>query len=31
MPLITLAPEGAGAARGLYIEVGRPGETHDAV
>ena len=31
VPLITLAPEGAGAARGLYIEVGRPGETHDAV
>ncbi len=31
VPLITLAPKGAGAARGLYIEVGRPGETHDAV
>ena len=31
LPLITLAPKGAGAKHGLYIEVGRPGETHDAV
>ncbi len=34
VPLITLAPKGAGGdaktRRGLYIEVGRPGETHDA-
>lgn len=31
VPLITLAPKGAGAKRGLYIEVGRPGKTHDSV
>ncbi len=31
MPLIMLAPAGAAPARGLYIEVGRPGVTHDAV
>jgi formylmethanofuran dehydrogenase subunit B len=31
LPLITLAPKGASVSRGLYIEVGRPGETHDAV
>lgn len=31
LPLITLAPKGAGSKRGLFIEVGRPGETHDAV
>ncbi|WP_363349268.1 formylmethanofuran dehydrogenase [Methylocystis echinoides] len=31
IPLVTLAPAGAAPARGLYIEVGRPGVTHDAV
>lgn len=31
VPLVTLAPAGAAPARGLYIEVGRPGVTHDAV
>jgi len=31
IPLITLAPAGAAPARGLYIEVGQPGVTHDAV
>lgn len=31
IPLITLAPAGAAPSRGLYIEVGQPGVTHDAV
>lgn len=31
IPLVTLAPEGAAPTRGLFIEVGRPGVTHDAV
>jgi formylmethanofuran dehydrogenase subunit B len=31
IPLVTLAPAGAEPARGLYIEVGQPGVTHDAV
>ncbi|KAF2990896.1 formylmethanofuran dehydrogenase [Methylocystis sp. MJC1] len=31
IPLVTLAPAGAAPARGLYIEVGQPGVTHDAV
>jgi formylmethanofuran dehydrogenase subunit B len=31
IPLITLAPAGAAPSRGLYIEVGRPGVSHDAV
>ena len=32
VPLVTLAPAGAAApSRGLYIEVGQPGVTHDAV
>jgi formylmethanofuran dehydrogenase subunit B len=31
LPLITLAPAGAAPARGLFIEVGQPGVTHDAV
>lgn len=31
VPLITLAPAGKEPARGLYIEVGRPGVTYDAV
>lgn len=31
VPLITLAPAGEAKGRGLYIEVGRPGETHDAI
>ncbi|PPD45863.1 MAG: formylmethanofuran dehydrogenase [Methylocystis sp.] len=31
IPLITLAPAGAAPARGLFIEVGQPGVTHDAV
>jgi formylmethanofuran dehydrogenase subunit B len=29
--LVTLAPAGAAPKRGLFIEVGRPGETHDAL
>ena len=31
LPLITLAPAGKEPGRGLYIEVGQPGVTHDAV
>jgi formylmethanofuran dehydrogenase subunit B len=31
VPLITLAPAGKEPARGLYIEVGQPGVTHDCV
>jgi formylmethanofuran dehydrogenase subunit B len=31
VPLVTLAPKGAEVARGVYIEVGQPGETHDAI
>ncbi len=31
IPLVTLAPAGAAPSRGLYIEVGQPGVTHDAV
>ena len=31
VPLITLAPRGKEPGHGLYIEVGRPGVTHDAV
>lgn len=31
VPLITLAPAGKEPTRGLYIEVGHPGVTHDAV
>ncbi|WP_457796218.1 formylmethanofuran dehydrogenase [Methylocystis sp. S23] len=31
VPLITLAPAGAAPESGLYIEVGQPGVTHDAV
>jgi formylmethanofuran dehydrogenase subunit B len=31
LPLVTLAPAGAAPSRGLYIEVGQPGVTHDAV
>ena len=31
VPLVTLAPKGAKVARGVYIEVGQPGETHDAI
>lgn len=31
IPLITLAPAGAAPSHGLYIEVGQPGVTHDAV
>lgn len=31
IPLVTLAPAEAAPARGLYIEVGQPGVTHDAV
>ncbi len=31
VPLITLAPQGDAKGRGLFIEVGRPGETHDAI
>jgi formylmethanofuran dehydrogenase subunit B len=31
LPLITLAPAGKEPVRGLYIEVGQPGVTHDAV
>ena len=31
VPLVTLAPTGAAVKRGLHIEVGRPGETHDGV
>lgn len=31
LPLITLAPAGKEPSRGLYIEVGQPGVTHDAV
>jgi formylmethanofuran dehydrogenase subunit B len=31
IPLITLAPAGAAPSRGLFIEVGQPGVTHDAV
>ena len=29
--LVTLAPKGAKTGRGLYIEIGRPGEDHDAL
>jgi len=31
LPLVTLGPKGAGAAHGLFIEVGRPGENHAAL
>jgi formylmethanofuran dehydrogenase subunit B len=31
VPLITLAPAGKEPGRGLYIEVGQPGVTHDCV
>ncbi|MCC3247164.1 formylmethanofuran dehydrogenase [Methylocystis sp. WRRC1] len=31
IPLVTLAPAGAEPSRGLYIEVGKPGVTHDGV
>jgi formylmethanofuran dehydrogenase subunit B len=31
IPLITLAPAQAAPSRGLFIEVGQPGVTHDAV
>ncbi|TLG77973.1 formylmethanofuran dehydrogenase [Methylocystis sp. B8] len=31
IPLITLAPANAAPSRGLFIEVGQPGVTHDAV
>ncbi len=31
LPLVTLAPAGAAVAHGVYIEVGRPGESHDAI
>jgi formylmethanofuran dehydrogenase subunit B len=31
LPLVTLAPKAHGSAQGLFIEVGRPGESHDAV
>lgn len=31
LPLITLSPAGKEPGRGLYIEVGAPGVTHDAV
>ena len=30
-PLVTLAPKGVKAGRGLHIEVGRPGQDHDAL
>jgi len=30
-PLVTLGPASAAPKRGLFIEVGRPGESHDAV
>jgi formylmethanofuran dehydrogenase subunit B len=31
VPTVTLGPKGAATTRGLFIEVGRPGETHDAL
>lgn len=31
IPTVTLAPGGAATPNGVFIEVGRPGETHDAV
>jgi formylmethanofuran dehydrogenase subunit B len=31
LPLVTLAPKGAASQHGLFIEVGRPGEDHDAL
>jgi formylmethanofuran dehydrogenase subunit B len=31
IPLVTLAPAGAAQKLGLFIEVGRPGEAHDAL
>lgn len=31
LPLVTLAPKGCAARHGLFIEVGRPGESHDAL
>jgi len=31
VPLVTLAPGGSGPKRGLFIEVGRPGVSHDAL
>lgn len=31
VPLVTLGPASAATKRGLFIEVGRPGESHDAV
>jgi len=31
LPLVTLGPKGASAEHGLFIEVGRPGESHDSL